>query len=55
MVSPEVAQRWLEDLNNKNRALKPPAVAGFVKLIKDGLWKKTHQGIAISSDRKSVV
>lgn len=50
MVSPEIAQRWLEDLNKKNRALKPPAVAGFVKLIKDGLWKKTHQGIAISSE-----
>jgi len=46
-VSPELAKFWLE-LNNFNRPKKPEVVALYVRQIREGRWRLTHQGVALT-------
>ncbi len=46
-VTPETARQWLLT-NNFNRAQRPDLVADYVRQIREGRWRRTHQGIAFS-------
>ena len=46
-VTPELAQTWLK-INNFNRPRNSEAVARYVRQIKEGRWKMTHQGLAFT-------
>lgn len=46
-VTPELARKWLE-LARFNRDINYAVVAQYVRLIKDGLWRLTHQGVALT-------
>jgi hypothetical protein len=48
-VTPELALEWL-DRNHNNRNITGPRVDLFVKLIRDGKWCLTHQGVAFYDD-----
>ena len=42
---------WAHDIlkkNTDNRKVRPKSVDRFVKLLKNGEWKLTHQGVALS-------
>lgn len=49
-VSPETAQAWLELNHPKNRRPGPARIARYVKIMKDGSWRLSHQGIAFDED-----
>jgi hypothetical protein len=46
-VTPAMAAEWLTK-NEKNRAMNIPRVRRWAKIIKDGKWRLTHQGIAFN-------
>ena len=46
-VTPDQAKTWLS-INNFNRPRRPDLVAKYVKQIKEGRWKLTHQGLAFT-------
>jgi hypothetical protein len=48
-VTPEMARTWLV-INNFNRPKRPETVAKYVRQIREGRWKLTHQGIAFTED-----
>lgn len=48
-ITPEMAKKWLEHGNNKNRKMSKPKVAALAKEMRSGNWKLTHQGIAFDS------
>ncbi|GHT34997.1 hypothetical protein FACS189427_03380 [Planctomycetales bacterium] len=48
-VTPDIAKAWL-DSNNFNRPRNAETVAGYVRLISEGHWRLTHQGIAFTED-----
>jgi len=48
LVTPEMAKQFLSN-NINNRNIRKSWVGDLVKLIKNGEWKTTHQGIAFSS------
>ena len=49
-VTQELARQWLNDANNFNRPINQSAVDMYVRQIKSGLWRRTHQGIAFDSN-----
>jgi len=48
-LTPELAQELLTQ-NKSNRPVRPRRVDELVKIIEQGKWKHTHQGIAIDSN-----
>jgi len=46
-VSPELARTWLVN-NNFNRPKNMETVAKYVRQIRDGRWRLTHQGVAMT-------
>jgi hypothetical protein len=48
-VTPEIARHWL-DCNRLNRPTKPAVVEEYIRQIESGQWKRTHQGIAFTSE-----
>lgn len=42
-VTPELAQRWLEGKNNRNRTISTKKVDSYAQDIILGRWKETHQ------------
>ncbi len=48
-VTPEMARQWLTQ-NRFNRAQRPDLVADYVRQIREGRWRRTHQGIAFSEN-----
>ena len=48
-VSPEMAKQWLNDINTFNRPINQAVVDMYVRQIKSGLWRRTHQGIAFDT------
>ena len=48
-VTPEMAAGWLSR-NRNNRNIPAPRVEMFVRIIRDGKWCLTHQGIAFYDD-----
>lgn len=46
-VTPELARMWLVN-NNFNRPKNLDTVAKYVRQIRDGRWRLTHQGIALT-------
>lgn len=46
-VTPELARAWL-DRGNFNRPPSQTTIARYVRQIKAGLWKRTHQGLAFT-------
>ena len=48
-VTPEMAQRWLDNCNIGNRTLRSGWVNYLTDEIKSGNWQVTHQGIAIDN------
>jgi hypothetical protein len=49
LVTPQMASQWLEH-NHKNRNITGPRVDLFVRLIQEGKWCLTHQGVAFYDD-----
>lgn len=49
-IDPASAREMLETKNTRNRPLNPNTVDTYSRIIKDGRWKTTHQGIALDSD-----
>ena len=49
-VTPELAQKWLLETNNFNRPINQAAVDMYVRQIKSGLWRRTHQGVAFDTN-----
>ena len=47
-VTPQLAQQWLE-CNVFNRPFKQDVVDMYVRQIKSGLWRRTHQGVAFDT------
>jgi len=50
-VTPELAKKWLEECNVFNRPVNQTVVDMYVRQIKSGLWRRTHQGVAFTSER----
>ena len=48
-VTPGMARAWL-DFNNFNRPKKPEVVATYVRQIREGRWRLTHQGLAFTEE-----
>ena len=48
-VTPQLAKKWL-DCNGFNRPIKQDVVDMYVRQIKSGLWRRTHQGIAFDTN-----
>jgi len=48
-VTPDMARAWL-DFNNFNRPKKPDVVAKYVRQIREGRWRLTHQGLAFTDE-----
>ena len=48
-VTPELARKWL-DLARFNREINYTIVALYARQIKEGLWRRTHQGIALTKE-----
>ena len=46
-MTPELASKWF-DLARFNREINDTIVALYVRQIKEGLWRRTHQGIALT-------
>ena len=46
-VTPELARQWLVN-NNFNRPKNSETVAKYVRQIREGRWRLTHQGIALT-------
>jgi len=49
-ITPELAQKWLKLTNNFNRPIKQEVVDMYVRQIKSGLWRRTHQGVAFDAN-----
>jgi hypothetical protein len=49
-VSPDMAKQWLNDVNIFNRPINQAVVNMYVRQIKSGLWRRTHQGIAFDTN-----
>lgn len=49
LVTPQMAADWLER-NHNNRNVTGPRVDLFVRLIREGKWCLTHQGVAFYDD-----
>ncbi len=48
-VTPDMAREWLTK-NNFNRPQRPDIVADYVRQIRDGRWRRTHQEIAFTEN-----
>lgn len=46
-VTPEIAQRWLEN-NFRNRPIAEDVVAAYARDMTNGIWVPTHQGVAFN-------
>ncbi len=49
-ITPETAQKILDDVNQKNRKLRSLLSARYKREMNDGRWQITHQGIAFDTD-----
>jgi hypothetical protein len=49
LVTPQMAAEWLEH-NHNNRNVTGPRVDLFVRLIREGKWCLTHQGVGFYAD-----
>lgn len=49
-VTPEMAKKWLQESNKKNRNISLRRVEAYASDMKDGNWGLTHQGIAFYTD-----
>jgi hypothetical protein len=47
-VTPEIAYQWLKQ-NNFNRPMNQRLVEKYVRQMRSGNWRRTHQGIAFDS------
>jgi len=46
-VTPELARKWL-DIGRFNRDIDYAVVDKYVRQIQSGLWRRTHQGVALT-------
>ena len=53
IVTPQKAQEWLKH-NDANRPLNQERINEYLKMMKDGDWKESHQGIAIGKGGKVI-
>jgi len=51
-VTPQLAKKWLDECNGFNRPIKQDVVDMYVRQIKSGLWRRTHQGIAFTDEKR---
>ena len=49
-ITPELAKKWLDEANVFNRAINQKVVDMYVRQIKSGLWRRTHQGVAFTAE-----
>lgn len=47
-ITPNMAQRWLESGNTRNRTLSMPHCERLARDMREGRWVLTHEGIAFS-------
>jgi hypothetical protein len=50
LVTPAIAEAWLASNYRENRKLRPPRIEEYALAMRNGEWKLTSQGIAISED-----
>lgn len=48
-LDPIKAREMLDNTNTRNRPLNPNTVETYARIIKDGRWKVTHQGLAFDT------
>ncbi len=53
-VTPELAKQYLAQNFNNNRKIRPSRVQFFAKIIRDGHWRTTHQGIAFDTRKRLI-
>lgn len=49
-ITPEIAREMLKNANPSNRAINEQTVESYAAEMAAGLWRETHQGIAIGAD-----
>lgn len=49
-LEPDEARELLNSTNTRNRPLNPNTVEAYSRIIKEGRWKLTHQGIAFDTN-----
>lgn len=49
-LTPHEARELLDNTNTRNRPLNPNTVETYSKVIKEGRWRVTHQGIAFDTN-----
>jgi hypothetical protein len=49
-ITPDMARRWLEAANTRNRTMSMPHCERMARDMRDGRWVLTHEGIAFSSN-----
>lgn len=49
-LEPDQARELLNTTNTRNRPLNPNTVEAYSRIIKEGRWKLTHQGIAFDTN-----
>ena len=49
-VTPQIAQKWLDECNTHNRTLYETTVDAYARDMKRGFWALNHQGICFSED-----
>lgn len=50
MVTPQVAQAWLDKYHGRNRPLQASKVKAYAESMQNGRWEATHQGVSISRE-----
>ena len=50
IITPEMAIKWLENNNPKNRTISEGTVQSYANDMKNGRWVITHQGIAFNAN-----
>ena len=50
-VTPQLAKKWLDECNGFNRPIKQDVIDMYVRQIKSGLWRRTHQGVAFTDEK----
>lgn len=51
-VSPEMAQRWLDEYNVRNRHIRPATVRKYARDMADGRWQLSGEGIKFGTNGK---
>lgn len=54
LLTPKIAQDWIEKHNNRNRKHREHKIEQYAKVMAAGKWYETHQGIAFDDEGELV-